>query len=869
MFLILMITQVLSCEKSVSFTECTSGHMSAILTPMNCSDSTVQIIPDLQCNTSCPVGQRLDYDESLHLVKCSICPEGTYSIGGGHEFSNWMNFLSDFHVYCWVLGTSGWELSTDCTTWHAFSDSVLVTGTSSLHTWYETDIVFFPLMVKDGYVEITYRKESASVQGYEVGDFYVFVDENLSYFDYSSDKLDWRVIKLPLSKGKHKVQIVYDKYVTSKISDAFIRMIVVKGSKYANKECEVCGAGHSPAGSDSCLSCEVGSYLDTTKKKCIQCPFSQSAPAGSIGAESCKNFPSCTDSDWHYYFSDCEGGRQKKVFEWNSPLLCTLYEQTLPEPINLECIQCGPGQFYDSNKCKHCATGTYSTLGAWGEDCKTCPAGKYAPKSSSFYSWTSFPEDFQGYCLTASKQYCSYDWETRGTYLTTSPIYTPGSQVVLQGEFEISEYNSTVEFLFSTIGKSVQFYFLVNEVQVFNVLGEQRQVFMTALRKGLNYLKWVCVHSSEVAESCQVLTVIINGTLMGGASTCMDCPAGFVSSGPSEACTLCPEGKSSNFNRTACVKCEPGWYSDSNRVCSKCPEGFEPSADGTWCQLLSANLTLEGHTFLLNNLSGAAGAAPLYCNQSKLQMFCYESFYGPVSGGHHYFYLSVFNPALADMPSYYQLSNDRAFAFAILSTKSIQVEGASNLKPDSECASNSSQVVANLGREIGSVVGSYLNGSTGFNVSYVNGDYCTGSQRFETFIRFVCSKEDEEGWPIFEGFEKCRFRFVWPTVHACHVCSGEEVVVHNESCSDGETTSHYFEGEQCIFEDRVSHKESKGLCDSARVYQSWPFVLSMVLSGVMVILVVVLVILAYQKRKGFKRLEQVRFGGNIEMSQSK
>jgi hypothetical protein len=81
--------------------------------------------------------------------------------------------------------------------------------------------------------------------------------------------------------------------------------------------------------------------------------------------------------------------------------------------------------------------------------------------------------------------------------------------------------------------------------------------------------------------------------------------------------------------------------------------------------------------------------------------------------------------------------------------------------------------------------------------------------------------------------------------------------------------SHYFEGEKCIFSHRKSHFEVKGQCDLHRVYKTWPFILSMILCTLMFLVVLLLVVLAFHKRRGYQRLVQVRLGGNIELSQSK
>jgi hypothetical protein len=53
---------------------------------------------------------------------------------------------------------------------------------------------------------------------------------------------------------------------------------------------------------------------------------------------------------------------------------------SLPELQSTNCLPCSSGQYYKGSTCQECSTGTYIENGAFGEICKDCPEGNYAPK---------------------------------------------------------------------------------------------------------------------------------------------------------------------------------------------------------------------------------------------------------------------------------------------------------------------------------------------------------------------------------------------------------------------------------------------------------------------------------------------------------
>ena len=857
MIILCLINLVSGCYRKLEFTECSNNTRAAIFYPQNCNTTEPSVYFNLPCNFTCDAGSALNFNETSKSLKCSLCPSGTFSIGGGHQYNTWNNFKEDFHSYCWVLEDYGWELDVGCTPWHSSSETLLVTGTAALKNWYETDFTFYPTLVKDGHVEITYMKESGDLEGYQIGDFYIFIDETLSFYDFSGNNPNWRTIKLPLSKGMRKVQIVFDKMVSEEVSEAKIRSIEVRGSDYADLYCRECPVGHSGAGSDICLDCEVGSYLYQVTSICKECPKGTTSKPGSIGVESCFEPEACVESGWHYYFSDCEGGKQKKVFEWNEPLFCNPKDKTLPADEVVDCINCGAGREYVDSQCQYCQLGFYSTSARFEEKCLSCPAGTYTLTRADLYDWTEFPEGLISNCLKKDQISCAYDWELRGTYLTTSSVYFPESTITLEGTFEATEYDSTISFNYAVKGSQTEFAFYINGKKVLSSVGNLKNETTFAVNKRENTYKWACIHSANQEESCEIHRITLTGNKFGGGIRCLDCPDGSISKGLTNQCEACPEGKTSNYQRTECIYCAQNSFKDLNNKCKPCPKGMSSTSDKQSCILLNDTVELDHSTYVLQNLTGNEQQVPFYCTEPKLQMYCYESFFGPVEGNSHFFYLSVLTPSKVLMPSYSQLFEGDAYAFAVINTAKLNIEQVSLNKPGEECEVNSLFVVVNIGREVKEIKKNDSQNKTGFEVTYNNGDFCQNDNLFSTNIRFICAKEEDEGWPIFQRFENCTFYFNWPTVHACELCTGEMKVSHSETCKDGKRTVHVFEGDNCIFLNRMGHTETVETC-SHKAYTSWPFILSIVLCVILFLIVIVLVVLVIKKRSGIKRLIQYR-----------
>ena len=861
MIWLLFLQTCLSCEYSKEFTECSQGSLAVVITPSNCTDSSISVIPGLSCIFECPAGTYLDYDESLHSLTCTLCEAGTFSIGGGTRISSW-NSLSmlNFQSYCWVMKTTGWTMNTDCWGWHSNSDAALVSGSASINQWYETDLVFYPSIVKPGSLKVTYRKETTDYEGWSLGDFYIFVDDNLLYFDYNSDTPHWVTVTIQLEVGLHSVQLVFDKFVTDQVSEVQIKEIQVRGTEYSSADCEACSIGYSAGGSDECTVCDIGSFLNGTQ--CSSCPPGFLSKPGSLSQADCFRLQACTSEGYGYIYSPCEEGRMTKVFQWNDPLLCDNSGLSLPSNEQAACRACPTGMYYEGQACTACPTGSFITATDYGEVCTVCAPGNYAPKLSEYTDWVEVPLQFNPYCVSAKLTSCPFAWEPRGTYLATSPVYIPFSQVGISTKAVISEQDSFVDYEYSVSGAYVKFSFYIDGVEVNTTVGEADGHFVQAVSAGSHSFKWVCYHLDYENEACRISRILITGTADGGSSSCRPCRPGFYSSVATDYCAACQSGFTSSSDLTMCLPCTGNTYSNRPGPCSDCPEGTNANTQHTEC-VAGSSLEIDSARFMAGNLTGVDGDIPYYCTLDRFKTYCYQTFYGPSRGNNSYFYISVLNPSFISMPSYIQASDMNSYAFGVIDIDQLTVFEQEILKPNDTCGQDYSRIIVNLGSEVESVTKTYM----GFNVTYVNGDRCTPDENFSINIMFQCDKFELEGWPTYLETIGCRHEFYWPTVHACEICTDSMLVPSQGVCSHGEQYTYLFEGPYCIMEDGVPYKLVVDPCNQNHVFKTAPFIFSMILVLVMLIIVGITIFCACRSRNMYKRLIQYKSDGrNIELS---
>jgi hypothetical protein len=856
MIWILLYRVCLGCKYDIRFTDCIHNTLAAIVAPEDCNNATEYIVTGLPCDFICSSGQYLDLDLDNNTLRCSQCSQGTYSTGGGDVIASWnMNKIS-FKSYCWVMKTRSWELSKDCTPWHASSDEVLVSGTASSETWYEADLIIYTTLVKPGSLKVIYRKETSDILDWDIGDLFIYVDNQLLYFDFDSDSSVWKTATIKLKPGLHEIKIRFSKYTTEQISEVQIKEIEITGTSYYSKVCEKCDKGYGLLHSDHCVQCYIGTYLNNAS--CDHCPQGMTSNPGALSVNDCYNKRSCDDSDYYYYFSGCIDGYMKKIYDWSSPLMCNNDQSILPGETDLVCTKCPEGEYYKASACERCPAGSYIVDSSYGKVCEECQAGYYAPRVQDYSTWTSIPATFQISCISQSNTSCAFGWDNRGGFIITSPFYDPNSMILLEKTVTIVEDNGYVSYTFNTVGDYTRFSVQVNGVVLKSYAGEVNKTDLIYLAKGDYRLKWVFKHSDAPRESCSVHRIVVYGSDQGGSSKCVPCNEGYYSASGSNGCAECGIGYTSNSLRTGCIACTNNTYSNAAGKCTECPDSTIANKNHSAC-ISDAYITLSSSKFIIGNLSGTNPAQSLYCSEDRLKMYCYRTFYGPVQGNDNFFYLSVINPSEVTMSSYSRGSDFYSYAFGIINKDQLTLKELELLDLEDGCDTDYSKVLVNIGNEIESIVKTGL----GFNLSYMNGDYCNSTEKFSTSIQFVCDKREKEGWPIYQGVNQCRFEFYWPTVHACMICDDDTVVQTNGRCHNSERTVHRTEGDACVFGNGTTYVTWKEPCDNMRVFQSFTFIVAMLSSALMVLVVVFTVACALKTRNRYNMLMQYRSEGKV------
>jgi hypothetical protein len=838
---------------SLDFTECKENSRGALIKPSNCSSSSYIFLPSTPCMQECPAGAFLSYSPSSQSLTCEFCKSGTFSIGGGLHLSSWNSHKQKLLSYCYVLEKTGWEVNGKCTSWHSSKEEYLVSGRSIEEKWYQAVLVLYPVLVKKGSFRMTYKKHVQFEAGQDSGEFMVFINNELKFVDLSTRSNKWNRISIELEVGVYDIQIVFNALVSDKPNEVQIREIQVRGTEYASHRCEACFKGSSLSGADSCEECETGSYLEkdpiSQVKVCRNCPPGTSSPAGSVGIEECKPLNQCGDQDFNFIFTDCQNGNRTKIYEWNFPLMCSNEGLSLPGNQQIPCASCPAGTISNGDSCQECPEGYYREENTENQ-CKPCKAGYFAAKFKVFEDWSTIPESFESSCKTSSNSDCEYSWETRGTYIRSSPFYGSDWSVLIEKVVQVSHSESFFSFDFTIQGFSTVLSVEVNSVVVKSFQGLMGNTTKVPLSKGENRIIWSCVHNSSADEVCSIHKITFVGTEEGGAASCIQCPAGYFSFEKQSICTACPAGQTSKESNEGCTSCLWNTFSEQAGRCETCAPSTVPSSDHSHC-LLPSNLSLNNQTFFIGKLSGSENETSEYCKEPRLELDCHKSFFGPVQQNNSFFYLSVGNPSYPDLPSYPLYFNEKSYAFALLELENFPEIDLPALKPSSKstCFKDYSKVLVNLGSRISNVEET----ENGFNLTYSNGTACKEGKSFKVNIEFLCRKEELEGWPVFRKAGECEIWFFWPTVHACRECREGDIQRKEGQCDRDRREVHLVAKDYCLFSGFVSYKSQEEKCKSTPYYSKTMFLVSAIIAGVMVLLILAMIGLTIRTRFGYDR----------------
>jgi len=528
---------------------------------------------NLPCNIFCSDGSYLP----LGSLNCSVCPPGTFIIGGGiiaDQWNSWPTNVGQFSSYCQDSNTLA--IVTPCQGWQ-------LQGTQ-IRSGHVNDTVTSVLQLTtqflyDGYVEFSYR---VNAEYYFDGlEFYV---DGWLEMPLTSFTPGFYTFSTGITAGFHQLDWWYvkDFSFSSGEDAAFINEIIFSGLAGTASSCTPCPEGQyaSENGSAVCALCPSDSYAGSVGTAvCTNCTIGTFAYTGST---QCHPSPPCTDNDWTYLNSSCLNGKYTAVAQFLQPTICDTSSFTLPPTLtDHTCGQCAIGQAQDVNgNCISCPNGFYSE--GYGSGCTVCPAGSYAAKTLTLDEWDFWPSYIGTYCLG---QCGTSGWRLRSNFIDSGSGH--GGQVGVTFEISLTyETPGTLSFNYEFLCDPsheclltfVDRYSSVSDtVYGFGWPGLTPYQYYDTVPSGVhefvftfvtyNYLNETQPHN----DSVRIYELQFGGASIGGGTSCQPCPIGYYTSTPSGFCSECSIAHTNNSANTGCIACSGNTFNQGpGQDCYSC-----------------------------------------------------------------------------------------------------------------------------------------------------------------------------------------------------------------------------------------------------------------------------------------------------------
>eukprot|EP00117_Sycon_ciliatum_P008224 scpid40160/ scgid0260/ UPF0577 protein KIAA1324-like; Estrogen-induced gene 121-like protein len=465
--------------------------------------------------------------------------------------------------------------------------------------------------------------------------FYIDNDETMTT---QSQQLTWQKMSFSiLEAGFHslrwqmRISDVDDSKATSASNQAALRSIVLVGVE-GNSSCAPCPSGtYSPtSNSSSCTMCPEFHYQDSSgKAECKPCP---NDTYSLKGGSQCYPKRRCTENDLIKNLADistCYHDVVNNKYVRNETISWLHhygYSQPLcdktalsPEQTRNRLVrcQCQPGQQFINLKtqrpfCQNCPKAWYSQDGV---SCQSCHRGRVTTGELAITSWSTLPDGFTSSCFSCEgQQWLPNGDSLRTGYSTTSydlQLVWDGITIVREGggylEFECSVDCSLDRGAGAHSGRALPLdpaapggvsfsshchleFWLDDKAGVHEPIAcappELRNGtivrHLIGLPAGEYRFIWfyhqLDVHFAQSigmeARLHKLRLVGLNSTL-GGASSCLTCPAGTRQNDDQTECLTCPPGTFSEKGQDTCTPCPPGKIATGNMSssCEDCPAG--------------------------------------------------------------------------------------------------------------------------------------------------------------------------------------------------------------------------------------------------------------------------------------------------------
>lgn len=781
-----------------------------------CANLKPAKIEGLRCDEKCEAGFYLGFEQGNQT--CLQCPANHYSLGGG-EVLQADQILPYFSPSCR-------RSHAQCATWLLAEDELQVHAALN-DGWQEAWLSRPFTLLHSGFLQVTYRKQSRTLNSQPLGVFAVLIDGKTVLEDASLD-YEWKIEKVSLPFGAVEVGLRYRFYHIPGVEmRAGISEVLVSGTAPADLACWKCQQGWSLPGADHCSFCPKDQYFNITLAACVPCPAGQYAPANSLSLANCRLRPPCEGEDYEELLGPCIDLNQQVEtrIKGNCKDTERVGFQTRP------CHPCPPGLHYETLRegagavCVNCPKGTRTGLSD-KDACVACGAGEYAPLMLNFSLWKPLPEGFVNECWTPIASHCQFQkgWKASTSTLLAEAI-ADEEELVLSRYVDIVQEPAYVAFVYTIEGRNHSC-ILSMEVDAFEVLKySESSLLQTSsaipLTRGI---RKITLRLRTLDASARTVVYVhhlnILGAREGAAVLCRQCPEGFVSADQASDCKPCAAGWTS-MQGQRCEFCDAKSFAPSaGSACLPCPYLTVSSEDRTAC-VAPDYLPSGSRVIAIHELSRTSGF-PGICNKTSVRMYCRDSFYGPVQGRDAQFFVSILNPGVTGKQS--------AYAYA----------------------SRGSGEVVSLGSRVEKVEA----GSGFVNISYWQGSVCGDGSYYST-IQLQCDKEAGEGWLVGDWKNQCHAEFKWRSSYACKVCEEEDLLRMTSVCQDGYRIETYREPHNCIPQ-KAHPRQLRISCSVTEDLSTWPALTGIVLFAFLLPLTFIL-LLCYIR---FKR----RYIELVEMS---
>ena len=856
MLILLLAPLTLACKSTVHLGPCNFLQQRTVFIKNSddCLDKS-QKIENFDCKFECPAGSFLDFSPAGQVV-CSLCDKGKFSLGGGSIYGagyrSWNDSLgSALYSECWVKINSTEYHDYKCSGW-ASEGSRLVTSPAPGPSSYTANLILSLSIVKQGSFHIRYKKDSFTLNGLPVGSFSIFINSDKVFEDSLLKSSDWRLFKHPLTIGKSEIIIEYSTRSSQANPSprAEISTIEVVGSQYADLKCLDCLVGSSSQGAASCDWCEQDQYAQDGV--CEACPEGTYAIRGSVGLKSCREREPCSLKDLQPVLSKCENGTRTRKFDWIQPVLCAKQGFEPPKDERVEC-QCEPGWFSPAGEdCRVCGPGKY--FDGHSAECRACSPGEYLSTFKNISSWSPLPAGFSSYCLTLAGWSCnpSAGWTAHQGYLTT--FYAQQQDELRHLYYRVNIVNHkgrlAVSYYLNSSHSRIDVYV---DGHVYDTWQRPGQNLATIeLTEGLHDLEWVFWTLSSIPVEGRIHYIEIHGADQGVALGCLACDDAHI--GPDGVkCAKCPAGRQGDALGRSCVLCPEGFYSThEGENCTSCPSSSYAGANRTYC-LGRSMVKAGGLQYYLGNITGTGHAEQVYtngiCRMPSSQLYCKQTFYGPLPGEGKAFYVSIVNPSQLDLLSIPHLFNRSfGYVFGLFDKEELSHE---KLSFDDSCSEK--RVIVNMGQKYKGLVKT----ANGLSFIYSDGDLCTHSgKRFETVVNLVCDKSTGVGWPSFNSSHECTYYFIWKSKYGCPVCPYQKLRTVSGECRDGKRNYKKVENEDCIIPYSFTIEWNSSCSEAAEALATKEMIAGLALLGLLTLAGIISTVCFFKYKHGYEVLAQ-------------